>query len=197
MGKRNRSASKEAARERIEKKLDALYAELPVLDCKGKCHDVCTRIIISPGERARIRRISGIEIPPPAQMAREGCQTCPALKNRRCTVYEIRPMVCRLWGIDETMRCEYGCKPRGGWLSRVDAVRFSVRSYMIGGWPNEVPRLSPKDAAVLLRGGAVPGVFINERREHLNRPVLENPDARRRPGLFRRLRAPTNREDEG
>jgi hypothetical protein len=95
--------------------------------------------------------------------------------------------VCRLWGIDETMRCEYGCKPQGGWLTRMEAVRFSIRTYLVAGWPQEVPRLSPKEAAELLRRGELGDVVINQREQHRDRPIL---DEERAGGLsrLRRLR---------
>lgn len=36
---------------------------------------------------------------------------CPLLENERCSVYEVRPMICRLWGLVESMPCPWGCKP--------------------------------------------------------------------------------------
>lgn len=33
---------------------------------------------------------------------------CPHLGfNGRCTAYEVRPMICRLWGVDETLPCPW------------------------------------------------------------------------------------------
>src|SRR2546429_6087610 len=39
------------------------------------------------------------------------------LRNGRCTVYEVRPMICRLWGMVEGMQCPHGCVPEGGHLT--------------------------------------------------------------------------------
>jgi hypothetical protein len=50
---------------------------------------------------------------------------CPALSLvGRCTVYEVRPMLCRLWGAVEGMRCDRGCLPVGGLLSDVEGGRL-------------------------------------------------------------------------
>lgn len=147
-----------AAEQRVGAKLDALYAQLPSLDCKGKCWESCGPVRMSPGERDRILREAGVEIPPPEQMARDGCKTCPALKDRRCTVYEIRPMACRLWGTDESMRCPLGCEPDGGWIGEVEGVGFKYKSYLIGGFPSGVTKMTPKQVAEFLRRGEVPGV---------------------------------------
>jgi Fe-S-cluster containining protein len=36
---------------------------------------------------------------------------CPALADGRCTVYEDRPTICRLWGAAQSMPCPHGCTP--------------------------------------------------------------------------------------
>jgi hypothetical protein len=137
--------------DRVAQQLDALYAELPRLDCKGKCWRCCARVLMAPGERDRLRR-EGVEVPTVEEMRREGRELCPALKSHRCTVYTARPLMCRLWGIEESMRCPYGCVPDGGWVSEAEAVRFWLRAYAIAGWPVEKqPRLNPREVAAELR----------------------------------------------
>jgi hypothetical protein len=36
---------------------------------------------------------------------------CPLLRQGRCTVYAVRPLICRLWGVVESMPCPWGCRP--------------------------------------------------------------------------------------
>lgn len=36
---------------------------------------------------------------------------CPLLVDGRCSVYNARPMICRLFGAVEGMICKHGCKP--------------------------------------------------------------------------------------
>jgi Fe-S-cluster containining protein len=37
---------------------------------------------------------------------------CPALgDDGRCRVYDARPIVCRLYGSVDELRCEHGCRP--------------------------------------------------------------------------------------
>ncbi len=107
---------------RLER-LDALYAELPHLDCQGKCQEVCGLIPASTAERWRIMGHLGRA---PAQ---EGL-TCPLLAAGRCSVYEIRPLICRLWGLvedDERMRCRFGCVP-DRWLTAAEAHGLLARA---------------------------------------------------------------------
>ena len=181
----DRRATAEQPHDRVGDQLDALYAELPRLKCKGKCWKSCGPILISPGERTRIRREAGIEIPPPDEMKRDGCSTCPALKDRKCTVYAIRPTICRLWGIDETIRCPLGCEPVGGWISRQESVHFSLRSYQIAGWPPEIPKMTPRQVGELVERGEA-GAFRMDMRE-THRPPEAKPRAERR-GVLRRWR---------
>lgn len=94
--------------------VDALYAQLPAMHCLGRCGPVvCGSIDMSPLERGRIQARFGVHIPrlPP------GPQMCPALNGTfgTCEVYELRPAVCRLWGVARFLRCRFGCVPEGGW----------------------------------------------------------------------------------
>lgn len=36
---------------------------------------------------------------------------CLKLVEGLCSVYEDRPMLCRLWGLVEGMKCQWGCVP--------------------------------------------------------------------------------------
>jgi hypothetical protein len=136
----------------IARRLDALYAELPELDCKGKCWKCCGRVLMAPGERERLREEGGVEVPTVDEMRAQHRDLCPALQSHRCTAYLVRPLMCRLWGIEESMRCPYGCVPEGGWMSEAEATLFWYRAYAIAGWPVEKePRLNPRQVAAELR----------------------------------------------
>lgn len=85
--------------------LDDLYAQVPAISCKGLCHTSCGPLVIGESERQRIQERHGVDIP-------DLQWTCPALNAfGRCSVYEDRPMICRLWGVDQAMPCVYGCLP--------------------------------------------------------------------------------------
>jgi Fe-S-cluster containining protein len=90
---------------RERRNLDALYAEMPTLDCKGKCAESCGPIVMSRVEWARLTETVGYEPKGTADL------TCPLLDGERCSVYAIRPTICRLWGMVEAMPCEWGCQP--------------------------------------------------------------------------------------
>jgi Fe-S-cluster containining protein len=66
-------------------------------------------------EEQRRIRAAGVEIPPMSQglAAIEAGEDfyCPALQDGRCSVYHVRPTICRLWGATESMPCAHGCTP--------------------------------------------------------------------------------------
>lgn len=92
-----------------EEQLAALWATLPDIDCRGQCWDSCGPIRMTGPERALAKR-EGFDIP---DAVHDGnAYLCPALTMlKRCAVYDVRPMICRLWGISDSMPCNYGCQP--------------------------------------------------------------------------------------
>lgn len=105
--------------------IEAIYARVPTIDCRGLCTNSCTVVPMSVHEGRRLRK-NGTPLP----SAEEGLvglardfehYRCPALVDGRCTVYELRPLICRLYGAVEDMRCEHGCVPDGGFLTTAEA----------------------------------------------------------------------------
>jgi hypothetical protein len=100
--------------------LATLYAELPTIDCAGKCAESCGPIMMGRVEwqnmcRAGGERYAGNDL------------TCPYLEQERCTVYAARPLICRLWGIVETMPCLWGCVP-SRYLTHEEGHKFIARA---------------------------------------------------------------------
>lgn len=46
---------------------------------------------------------------------------CAFLVEGRCTVYEARPFICRLYAADETFECPHGCEVEGKRLTVAEA----------------------------------------------------------------------------
>ncbi len=135
--------------------LDALYATLPALECRGRCQDSCGPIDMSATERRRITG-RGVDIPPLRDAAL--VKSCPALTVLgTCRVYEVRPLLCRLWGLVEKMACPYGCLPEGGWLDDATAGELLRRSLDIGGRAGTMNAATAAQARRLVAGvvGAV------------------------------------------
>lgn len=85
--------------------LDALYATLPAMACQGRCQAACGPVALTKLEVTRLRRTTTLptrNVPTPP---------CPLLRQGRCSVYAVRPLICRAWGAVESMQCPHGCQP--------------------------------------------------------------------------------------
>ncbi|HMG64791.1 MAG TPA: YkgJ family cysteine cluster protein [Streptosporangiaceae bacterium] len=149
-------------RDLADARLDDLYARVPAMPgCDGRCHLSCGPVEMSPRERGRIRE-AGITITPAAEaVALLPAFTCDALTpDNRCAVYGRRPMICRLWGAVEAMRCPFGCEPEGGYLTAAEGAELLRESLAAGGaevpgGPSALPaglRRSRTDGAVAAHG---------------------------------------------
>lgn len=83
----------------------ALWGMVPSVGCRGLCVEACGPVGMSNEEEAILER-RGVEV----GFDRETL-TCDQLKFGRCSIYEDRPLVCRLWGAVPEMRCPFGCEP--------------------------------------------------------------------------------------
>ncbi len=76
-----------------------LYRDIPRSRCKDGCFACCTFVIQATPEEQKA--MGGYEY-------RDGA--CCHLIDRKCAVYENRPLVCRIYGTSEILRCE-DCVP--------------------------------------------------------------------------------------
>lgn len=124
--------------------LDALYATLPALVCQRQCQESCGVIVMTRVEWVRIQRQLGYR--PKGRPT----LTCPMLKQGRCVVQAIKPMICRLWGLvdNSRMRCPWGCVPER-WLSDEEAAAFLAAAEQISEalFPGQPARAQAQDIA--------------------------------------------------
>lgn len=123
-----------------------IYASLPGIECQGLCGHDCKGIDLSPLENKQIRRRKGIGIPPPEKlMAIRGLgefgignAICPLYDRIRgtCTVYDLRPIICRIYGVMEPLPCPHGCQPER-MLTAKEGYLTQVRVNWLGGYLNE------------------------------------------------------------
>lgn len=90
--------------------IDALYATLPEVKCQRRCQDSCGPVMMSGLEWLRIIDRLGKTPQPQPDLS------CPMLSIMgNCSVYDIRPAVCRLYGVTKALQCAHGCVPEQ-WL---------------------------------------------------------------------------------
>ena len=116
--------------------LEAIYARIPSIKCAQKCQGCCGPLGFTEGENLRFSNIQ----------VRDDL-TCSKLTCfGTCSIYNIRPTICRLWGVAEGMECPWGCVPERV-LSKAEAKQIlkDVADWS-GGEPqySEIPAESRK-----------------------------------------------------
>ena len=115
----------------MDRALKRLYDRLPPMDCKGLCWHWCSTVETSVRERERAEQRAGRALK--YDPTRGVCSMLD--EHGRCSVHEVRPLVCRLWGMTERMRCQYGCVPEGGFVSDSEERALFREARRIGGVP--------------------------------------------------------------
>jgi Fe-S-cluster containining protein len=123
--------------------LERIYRSVPTVKCKGLCSESCGPIMMSPEEHRRVEE-AGVDIMPPDELLQlallhDFLPVCPALVNNRCSVYEVRPLICRLWGAAESLPCPYGCEVTPGLLVDEGAHELIRRSLLLPDTPSPPP----------------------------------------------------------
>lgn len=123
-----------------ERRLRRLWEQIPEVGCRGMCDEACGPIAMSQVEIEMLDRHALLPFPRLGETAIATASgdppRCPLLdSNGRCTAYDDRPTICRLWGAEDTMKCEWGCVPKEGHLSHAEGRRILRESLDIGGGP--------------------------------------------------------------
>ncbi len=113
-----------------EAKLRELWATLPKIACQGKCQECCGPIGMTTLEANMMKAIDHR----PIGTVNRKTGRCPKLNGStgKCTVYDARPTICRLWGIVDRMPCTFGCKPER-MLTEEEQFAFMQRVKEIAG----------------------------------------------------------------
>jgi uncharacterized protein len=118
--------------------LEALYATLPTIACKGLCAIACGPIVLTDVEARRLqvtthrkpRTIPVTAIDAAGNTMRERCVYLTP--TDRCSAYAVRPLICRAWGLVKMLSCMHGCGP-DRWISTLDLARLGQAVERIGG----------------------------------------------------------------
>lgn len=127
---------------RRSKKLRVLrdvWAAMPSIECKGLCWESCSTVPVFPAELELLEERAGRELATTDLSYASGrvvglgtfLQPCPFLVLQRCTAHEVRPTVCRAFGVVEGMQCPHGCTP-DRLLSNEDQFRLFARVEDLG-----------------------------------------------------------------
>jgi hypothetical protein len=100
--------------------LGEALASIPEVECKGLCWESCGPVPLSGVEVMAIEQSTGASADldpeglPGANLLATGddlrCRYLSA--DHRCTVYAVRPLICRVFGVAAKLPCPHGCVPK-------------------------------------------------------------------------------------
>ena len=109
----------------ITEEIDRLYATLPHIECQRRCQKACGPILMSKAEADRIAERIGRTPKDTNDLS------CPMLSIMgSCTIYDIRPAICRIYGLTKSLQCQFGCTPEH-WLEDAEAHRLLRRIHKL------------------------------------------------------------------
>jgi hypothetical protein len=91
----------------LRRGLEKIYSRIPEFKCQERCGECCGPVRWSLAEEIVIRdyiRRHGIEY----RKMKSIMDYCPFLtEDKKCSIYPVRPLVCRVYGVLENLRCPY------------------------------------------------------------------------------------------
>jgi hypothetical protein len=128
--------------------LEEIYKNLPAIACQGKCQSCCTVIGLAPVEKSFLHQ-NGIGLPIARYSEEYDHLMCSYLTQAgRCKIHVHKPLICRLWGLTETMPCPFGCQPERvisqqesiDLMNQVDALKIGPTYFNDRGWNSDQPK---------------------------------------------------------
>jgi hypothetical protein len=116
--------------------LDAIYARLPTIQCRGLCYIACGPVPLTDLEARRLQvtmhcKPRTIRLTPmPTDGPRDRCVYLTAAN--RCSAYAVRPLICRVWGVLKMLSCMHGCEPNR-WLTDREFLAIAIDVERLGG----------------------------------------------------------------
>lgn len=119
--------------------LREVWTAMPSIECKGLCWQSCSTVPVFPIELELLEKHAGRELKVTALGYASGrvvglgelMEPCPFLVLQRCTAHEVRPVICRAYGVVEGLRCPHGCEPKK-LLSNDEQFRLFQRVEVLG-----------------------------------------------------------------
>jgi uncharacterized protein len=92
-------------------RIEDLYALIPEISCRPGCTVCCTSFGIPSQTAVERKRLSVyLERRGRATGTARGT-TCPYVGSAGCSIYPVRPLICRLYGVSPDYCCREGVRP--------------------------------------------------------------------------------------
>jgi hypothetical protein len=91
--------------------IEDLYELIPDFICTPGCHECCRDFGVPSRTRVEDERLKEFLRAHAMQLGTARGNTCPYLGEDGCTIYPVRPFICRLYGTAPNYRCKAGVTP--------------------------------------------------------------------------------------
>ena len=92
--------------------IDDLYRLIPEFLCTPGCHECCRSFGVPSRTQVEEERIQSFMAEREMAMGQARGTTCPYLVvGLGCSIYPVRPLICRVYGTSPNYRCTMGASP--------------------------------------------------------------------------------------
>jgi len=91
--------------------IEDLYKLIPVLQCTPGCTECCRRFGVPSRTEVENERIREFLKERHMEAKRREGTSCPYVSKEGCTIYPVRPLICRLYGTSPSYLCILGVSP--------------------------------------------------------------------------------------
>lgn len=91
--------------------IDDIYNLIPDFMCTKGCHECCQNFGVPSRTKVEDERISAFLKKNAMKPGEAQGITCPYLNETGCTIYPVRPLICRLYGTSPNYRCKMEVAP--------------------------------------------------------------------------------------
>jgi uncharacterized protein len=110
-------------------RIDAILSTIPAFKCKEGCADCCGPVQLSRLEYHRCVKASGRTADDVRRQMEKNIKKkiyqCPLVnqKTHCCTVYDVRPAICRIFGTTRGLPCPHGYAPEAAQMLSDERAR--------------------------------------------------------------------------
>ena len=96
----------------MNNKLEHVYRQIPNASCPDNCGKCCGILHPSMAEIRNVQEWLSQHNKPFIDFNMTVGDNCPYLGgDKKCTIYPVRPFLCRIMGVSSDLPCPHGCKP--------------------------------------------------------------------------------------
>ncbi len=91
--------------------IEDIYNLIPSFICTEGCHECCQNFGVPSQTRVEAERIKAFLREHARRIGQAHGTTCPYLNETGCSIYPVRPLICRLYGTSPNYRCKMDVAP--------------------------------------------------------------------------------------